>query len=369
MSSTLRYLRLRGRLGDTGPPFLAELAPGVHRLGSVDDNDIVVRFHGVSRHHLLIRVDDKVSIEDLGSKNGTRVNGRSRTEATLEVGDELFVGPVRLRLEAVEADDVRLAITADPGRTLYDVADLELDGRTRPTGDELGAVDRLLDSWGQGPAAPPGDALRQLGAALGADGAAWVGWRDRRDVGVEATWGVDFHGLIDLGELFRRAEGRAGSRRAVVLRTAGPPRLIAAVLLGRPHPAALLLWDLDASAALARVVARLVDLRLGTPDEPAPSPTLPRPDGVDWVWGPGPASRRLESAAARGLAEAQPLFIHGEPGTGKKHLARCLHAVAGRPGPMVIAGCADLSDAALAQGFRVAVEEHGTLLLEGLEDL
>ncbi|MEO1087613.1 MAG: hypothetical protein AAFY88_25545, partial [Acidobacteriota bacterium] len=39
------------------------------------------------------------------------------------------------------------------------------------------------------------------------------------------------------------------------------------------------------------------------------------------------------------------------------------------PGPMVIDGCADLSDAALAQGFRVAVEEKGTLLLEGLEDL
>ncbi|MEO1366958.1 MAG: FHA domain-containing protein, partial [Acidobacteriota bacterium] len=144
MSSTLRYLRLRGRLGDTGPPFLAELAPGVHRLGSVDDNDIVVRFHGVSRHHLLIRVEDKVSIEDLGSKNGTRVNGRTRTEATLEIGDELFVGPVRLRLEAVEADDVRLAITADPERTLFDVADLELDGRTRASGDELDAVDRLL---------------------------------------------------------------------------------------------------------------------------------------------------------------------------------------------------------------------------------
>ncbi|MEO1366709.1 MAG: hypothetical protein AAFX50_06000, partial [Acidobacteriota bacterium] len=196
-------------------------------------------------------------------------------------------------------------------------------------------------------------------------------------------------GLIDLGELFRRAEGRAGSRRAVVLRTAGPPRLIAAVLLGRPHPAALLLWDLDASAALARVAARIVDLGRATArspqaergeetagasfgsrtlDDPPPQ-TLPRPDGVDWVWGPGPASRRLERAAARGLAEAQPLFIYGAPGTGKKHLARCLHAVAGRPGPMVIAGCADLSDAALAQGFRVAVEEKGTLLLEGLEDL
>ncbi|MEO1086694.1 MAG: hypothetical protein AAFY88_20870, partial [Acidobacteriota bacterium] len=158
---------------------------------------------------------------------------------------------------------------------------------------------------------------------------------------VEATWGVDFHGLIDLEELFRRAEGRAGSRQAVVLRTAGPPRLLAAVLLGRRHPAALLLWDLDGSAALGRVAARLVDLTLSAADDAPAAPDLPRPDGIDWVWSPGPASRRLERAAARGLAEAQPLFIHGDPGTGKKHLARCLHAVAGRTGRRARLGVRD----------------------------
>ncbi|MEM1176719.1 MAG: FHA domain-containing protein [Acidobacteriota bacterium] len=367
MSSTLRYLRLRGRLGETGPPFLAELAPGVHRLGSVDDNDIVLRFHGVSRHHLLLRVGDEVSFEDLGSKNGTRVNGRSRLQSTLEVGDDLFIGPVRLRLEAVEADDVRLAVTAAADRELFDIADLELDGRSSYDDHELDRLERVLETWGVEPL-DPSEALATLGHVVGAGGASWVSWRDRQKARVEASWGVDFHGLIDLEELFRRAEARAGSRQAVVLKTSGPPRLGAAVVLARPHPMALLLWDLDAHPTFVRVAARLLDRGLHglpfTADE-----TLETPPGVDWVWGSGPAGRRLQTDAARALGHRKPLFIHGGPGTGKKHLARCLHAVARRPGPMVIAGCSELSDAALAQGFRVAVEEQGTLLLEGIGDL
>ncbi|MCS6802693.1 MAG: FHA domain-containing protein [Chloroflexota bacterium] len=53
-----------------------------------------------SRHALLRRVDGRWWVEDLGSTNGTRVNGRPIRTATVVVpGDLLEFGGVRLRLE------------------------------------------------------------------------------------------------------------------------------------------------------------------------------------------------------------------------------------------------------------------------------
>ena len=41
---------------------------------------------------------DRVLIRDLGSHNGVRVNGRVVEEATLQVGDEVAIGPLIYRL-------------------------------------------------------------------------------------------------------------------------------------------------------------------------------------------------------------------------------------------------------------------------------
>jgi pyruvate/2-oxoglutarate dehydrogenase complex dihydrolipoamide acyltransferase (E2) component len=38
-------------------------------------------------------------IRDLGSRNGVRVNGQLQEEATLQLGDELAIGPILFRLE------------------------------------------------------------------------------------------------------------------------------------------------------------------------------------------------------------------------------------------------------------------------------
>ena len=375
MSKPLRYLRLRGRLGDNGPPFLAELPPGVHRLGSVDDNDIVVRFHGVSRHHLLLRVGDEVTVEDLGSKNGTRINGRSHRLGPLEIGDELFIGPVRLRLEAAQADDVRLATSAGRTRSILEADDLELDGRdTEPA--SMRQLDRLVESLDRASAEGPlggQKALDETVAALEAGGACWLVWWERRRCLVTASSGVDFHGLLDLEALCRRAEAQAGSRRVVVLRSSGPPSLVATVLLGRPHPSALLLWDASWDAAsggaLARIVTRLLDRECATLEADEAAAGAEPPPAIEWVDGADPASRLLRIAVGRALEQPLPILIEGEAGVGKRHLARWLHAAADLPGPLVSTACAELSDAALAQGFRVAAEQRGTLLLEEIAEL
>jgi len=49
----------------------------------------------VSRYHCAILVGDEVSVRDLGSKNGVRVNGeRTNTEQKLQNGDRLVIGPL-----------------------------------------------------------------------------------------------------------------------------------------------------------------------------------------------------------------------------------------------------------------------------------
>lgn len=57
----------------------------------------------VSRRHAVIRIDaDRAMVEDLASKNGTRVNGRRlRAPAQLADGDDLLVGTERLVFLAV----------------------------------------------------------------------------------------------------------------------------------------------------------------------------------------------------------------------------------------------------------------------------
>jgi pSer/pThr/pTyr-binding forkhead associated (FHA) protein len=59
----------------------------------------------VSRQHCLLRVaEDGVHLRDLGSRNGTLVNGaRLKGECRLEHGDKLQVGPLVFRLEVDEA--------------------------------------------------------------------------------------------------------------------------------------------------------------------------------------------------------------------------------------------------------------------------
>lgn len=69
------------------------------RLGAVSDNDVVIDSPPVSRYHARIAVrDGRVEIEDLGSRNGTFVNGTAIQRAALSAGDRIQVGDVELEL-------------------------------------------------------------------------------------------------------------------------------------------------------------------------------------------------------------------------------------------------------------------------------
>jgi pSer/pThr/pTyr-binding forkhead associated (FHA) protein len=63
------------------------------RLGRSPDNDVILRDPATSGHHArLERRGDQFWIVDLGSTNGTMVNGESVQEKQLSHGDRLTIG-------------------------------------------------------------------------------------------------------------------------------------------------------------------------------------------------------------------------------------------------------------------------------------
>lgn len=73
-------------------------------IGRSNDNDLVARDVLVSRHHGRIAGRRGTLVyTDLGSTNGSRVNGEPVTEVVLGVGDRLQVGDTTLVVEADEA--------------------------------------------------------------------------------------------------------------------------------------------------------------------------------------------------------------------------------------------------------------------------
>lgn len=77
---------------------LADYTVVVGRLG---DCDITIMDSNVSRRHAELRPNgDGYEVVDLGSTNGTRVNGVQVTERTLRDGDEISFGNTRMIFQA-----------------------------------------------------------------------------------------------------------------------------------------------------------------------------------------------------------------------------------------------------------------------------
>jgi DNA-binding winged helix-turn-helix (wHTH) protein len=79
------------------------LAAGVHIIGRSPDAAIFVDDGGVSRHHARIRIDASGAVlEDLGSKNGTVLDGRTVDQSTpLVDGSRIVVGATALKFRSL----------------------------------------------------------------------------------------------------------------------------------------------------------------------------------------------------------------------------------------------------------------------------
>lgn len=69
------------------------LSQGILTVGRAEYNDLVVDSPTISHHHAKIITFNRTAyIEDMGSKNGTKVNGIKKQHQRLREGDQVTVG-------------------------------------------------------------------------------------------------------------------------------------------------------------------------------------------------------------------------------------------------------------------------------------
>ncbi len=85
-------------------------------VGRVQGNDLVLPKGNVSKHHArLLYRDGRFIVTDLKSTNGTYVNGRKTSQATIvREGDKIYIGDFVLRLETGQASPANDAPRVDP---------------------------------------------------------------------------------------------------------------------------------------------------------------------------------------------------------------------------------------------------------------
>jgi len=76
------------------------LSSGVTVIGRRHDCDLRIPLMSVSRRHCQLNRDEGVlKIRDLGSHNGTYLNGKRIDEAVIQAGDYIEVGPLKFVLQ------------------------------------------------------------------------------------------------------------------------------------------------------------------------------------------------------------------------------------------------------------------------------
>lgn len=82
------------------------------RFGRILENDVVLPFDGVSRHHCELRFEDSQwSIQDLKSTNGVVVKGEVVASAKFETAGEFEVGPIVVQMRVVPPSPIASAQT------------------------------------------------------------------------------------------------------------------------------------------------------------------------------------------------------------------------------------------------------------------
>ena len=80
-----------------------ELKMGVNKIGRTDTNDFQIEHATISSHHAeIILKENGLTLRDCNSTNGTFVEGKRVTEATLQQGQTVALGDVQLLVESTE---------------------------------------------------------------------------------------------------------------------------------------------------------------------------------------------------------------------------------------------------------------------------
>lgn len=344
------------------------LSPGEVVLGAAEDCDLRVPHFTVSRRHAVLRCTaDEVVLEDLGSSNGTTVDGqRLHGAAAIGAGRNVTFGSVAGRIEEVGDEELEAAVSF--GVTT------EEKSHASPTGSpdtftvgslkafafhHLPEVLHKLDDGA--------DAVVTAQAA----GSALFSSLPCTEVEV-----IDGHGGTE-AIIFSAATDEPGTTEPVTATT----RDGVTVRARFPHPA-----QADSYGPLVECAALLIGLagvRRDDSIQRIATPPIPLPPDPPTVVAP---VERLYHDAAKVAASDISVLISGESGTGKEVLARFIHAASHRADrPLATLNCAalprDLLEAELfgvEEGVATGVTKRpgkfeaaheGTLFLDEIGDM
>ena len=106
-----------------------ELSDGESILGRDSSCDIVIDIDGISKRHVSFNAhEDTVYVKDLGSSNGTLINGESISHATIKAGDKVALPHLILTLVEVKEKKIIIRkkvqketqVGSDEGEDLFD---------------------------------------------------------------------------------------------------------------------------------------------------------------------------------------------------------------------------------------------------------
>ena len=361
------------------------LDEGDSSVGSVPSNQVVLAERSVSRYHAKLTVEGaEVRVEDLGSKNGTRVKGRVVSQTLVSTTSEVQFGKVRLRLEQVDRDDVELALVLAPASAAWlagsEGSQLETHRTWQTSAGEVGSdwlealehglrsalVGGSTVSRAEGDVAAWGQRfLGSLVTDLRLRGAALLACSSADDPVVLCRAGVQsaeaVSGLPSMAA--KMAEAKAGERYFTTSDSGPVATTLAAITRSAGVPLALVFegdFDFRESAQpLLGLLLRIFEVHLRA-DQGGPQGSAPRSGDLrfpaGFVVGGSEAMQAVLSDVSGCLRGDYPVLVVGETGTGKELIARLIHLSSERADqPLEAVNCAAIpADLLEAEMFGVA---------------
>ncbi len=359
--------RLHGDLQGEARLFVLQL--GENPVGADPKNTIHIPARQVSRRHAVLKVNsDGVRLEDLGSTNGTYVNGVRVRKADLAENDWVQFGPVVLTFESLSVEEHELAITLSEQDKPAAVSPTDEDCTT-----EIGitprssikwpdvlneCASRLISRW-----SPDVEgAMEHLAEALEAEAVALLSRSPKKSALVQAATGDlslldQWHETASFEALRSSPDHSSGMSSHEI---ATQPATSIAVAWGpESWEAALVVVANDIGptgqpfleVALRMFQSATIPVHeIDQPEKPPFDQDLKFPE---WhVVGRTPVMRSLYRQLATLLKGSMPVLVTGETGVGKEHIVRILHASSDRAaGPLQTVNCtaipADLLEAEL----------------------
>lgn len=118
-------------------------------IGRHSHNDIVLDEPVVSGEHAAIQLEGGASVTDLGSTNGTRVNGRLVTKQPLQHNDIITIGSHELRFVDESVQDFAATVILQQEQTAAPAAQVALRILNGPRQGELMPITRQRTALGK----------------------------------------------------------------------------------------------------------------------------------------------------------------------------------------------------------------------------